>query len=38
MAKVTQQDCDRIAQQLNSRPRKRHGYLTPAEVYEKEKK
>ncbi len=35
MKHVTQKDCEHIAQQLNSRPRKRHGYLTPAELYEK---
>lgn len=35
MKHITQADCDWIAQQLNSRPRKRHGYLTPAELYEK---
>ena len=33
MKNITQRDCDRIAQQLNARPRKRHGYLTPAELY-----
>lgn len=35
MKHVTQKHCDWIAQQLNNRPRKRHGYLTPAELYEK---
>ena len=34
MAGVTQHDCNRIARALNKRPRKRLGYLTPAEVYE----
>lgn len=34
MAHITQRDCDRIASALNHRPRKRLGYLTPAEVYE----
>jgi IS30 family transposase len=34
MAHVTQQDCNRIAAALNSRPRKRLRHLTPAEVYE----
>lgn len=34
MAHLTQCDCDRIAQQLNNRPRKRLGYRTPVEVYE----
>jgi IS30 family transposase len=33
MRGVTQADCDQIAFKLNSRPRKRHGYKTPAEVY-----
>lgn len=33
MAPVTQRDCTRIAKALNDRPRKRLGYLTPAEVY-----
>ncbi|MGH7216097.1 MAG: IS30 family transposase [Nitrospiraceae bacterium] len=36
MAHTTQKHCDRIAEQLNSRPRKRLAYLTPKEVYEKE--
>lgn len=35
MKQVTQKNCDWVAQQLNNRPRKRHGYLTPAELYEK---
>jgi IS30 family transposase len=34
MSHVTQRDCTRIAAALNNRPRKRLGYLTPAEVYE----
>ena len=33
LAKITQADCDRIAEQLNSRPRKRLGYKTPEECY-----
>jgi IS30 family transposase len=33
MAKVTQQQCDRIADKLNSRPRKRFNYKTPEEMY-----
>jgi IS30 family transposase len=33
MAALTQQDCDRIAAQLNGRPRKRLGYRTPEECY-----
>ena len=34
MAHITQRDCNRIARQLNRRPRKRLGYLTPEECYE----
>ncbi len=34
MAHLTQHDCDRIAAQLNRRPRKRLGYRTPEECYE----
>lgn len=34
MAHLTQQDCNRIARQLNQRPRKRLGYRTPEECYE----
>ena len=34
LAHLTQDDCDRIAQKLNNRPRKRLGYRTPAECYE----
>jgi IS30 family transposase len=33
MAHVTQNDCDAIADKLNSRPRKRLGYRTPEECY-----
>jgi IS30 family transposase len=33
MAPLTQQQCDLIAGKLNSRPRKRHAYRTPGEVY-----
>ncbi len=33
MAHITQSDCDWIANRLNTRPRKRHGYKTPEEVY-----
>jgi IS30 family transposase len=32
MAHVTQRECTRLAAVLNSRPRKRHGFLTPAEL------
>lgn len=35
MRHVTQERCNWIARELNNRPRKRHGYLTPAELYEK---
>jgi IS30 family transposase len=34
MAGLTQQDCTRIARQLNRRPRKRLGFRTPEECYE----
>ena len=34
MKHISQADCDRIAAHLNHRPRKRHGFLTPAELYE----
>lgn len=34
MRHITQADCEWIEAQLNNRPRKRHGYLTPAELYE----
>jgi IS30 family transposase len=34
MAHLTQQDCHRLARQLNQRPRKRLGYRTPKECYE----
>ncbi len=34
MAHLTQRACEGIAQQLNRRPRKRLGYLTPEECYE----
>jgi IS30 family transposase len=34
MSDIRQRDCDRIAQQLNDRPRKRLGYRTPAELYQ----
>lgn len=33
MARLTQQDCNRIATALNRRPRKRLGYRTPEECY-----
>lgn len=32
MKDLTQQDCDRIANELNTRPRKRHAYKAPAEL------
>lgn len=34
MSGVTQADCDYVALKLNSRPRKRHGYRTPQQVYD----
>lgn len=33
MSALTQAQCDQIADKLNSRPRKRHGYKTPEEIY-----
>lgn len=30
---ISQQDCDRIADHLNDRPRKRYGYKTPNELF-----
>ena len=33
MKGVTQSECDMIAEQLNTRPRKRHGYKTPNECF-----
>lgn len=33
LRRTTQSDCNRIARALNSRPRKRHGFKTPMEVY-----
>jgi len=33
MKHLTQHDCNRIATQLNTRPRKRLGYRTPEECY-----
>lgn len=33
MCSLTQTECDRIAAKLNSRPRKRHKYKTPEEIY-----
>lgn len=31
---VTQEQCNRIAEKLNNRPRKRHGFRTPNELYQ----
>lgn len=31
---VTQEQCNRIAEKLNNRPRKRHGFKTPNELYQ----
>lgn len=33
MNQLTQQQCDRIADKLNTRPRKRHNFKTPEEIY-----
>lgn len=33
MARVTQHQCERIAEALNTRPRKRYDYKTPKEIY-----
>jgi IS30 family transposase len=33
MEHITQEDCDRIADKLNRRPRKRYGWRTPEELY-----
>ena len=33
MAHLTQADCDRIADKLNRRPRKRYNWRTPEELY-----
>ena len=33
MASLTQQQCDAIANKLNERPRKRHNYKTPEELF-----
>lgn len=31
--RITQQQCDRITEQLNNRPRLRLGFKTPNEIY-----
>jgi IS30 family transposase len=33
MRSITQKDCDQIAYELNTRPRERYGFKTPAELY-----
>ena len=33
MTSVTQHDCNKIAEKLNTRPRKRYGYDTPEERF-----
>ena len=33
MQHLTQQQCDHMANELNTRPRKRHDFLTPSEVF-----
>jgi IS30 family transposase len=35
MSGLTQARCDYIARELNTRPRKRHGYSTPADLYQR---
>jgi len=35
MASLTQKQCSRIAHQLNTRPRERHDFKTPLELYKK---
>lgn len=35
MRHVTQAQCDHIANDINTRPRKRHGFQTPAQLYPK---
>jgi len=37
MASLTQKKCSRIAYQLNTRPRERHDFKTPLEIYQKTK-
>ena len=32
LVRLTQEECDAIAEQLNHRPRKRHGFKTPAQI------
>ena len=34
LSRHTQQDLDKIADKLNRRPRKRHGFMTPSEVFD----
>ena len=33
MRSVTQAQCDQTSEDLNNRPRKRHGFKTPADLY-----
>jgi hypothetical protein len=33
LSKVTQEQCEKVAEILNNRPRKRHGFRTPNEMY-----
>jgi IS30 family transposase len=33
LKRLTQKECDYIANELNTRPRKRHGFKTPMEIY-----
>ena len=34
LSRFSQDDLDKIADKLNNRPRKRHGFLTPLEVFD----
>jgi IS30 family transposase len=33
LTRISQAQCDAIAERLNNRPRKRHDYRTPKEVF-----
>jgi IS30 family transposase len=33
LSSITQAELDAVADELNARPRRRHGYLTPSEIY-----
>jgi len=36
MAKVSQKACNKIAELINNRPRKRHGFVSPANLFSKD--